>query len=376
VADLVRREVAFLVNISASPYVFGKADLRMRMLSKLARSHRKFLVFTNQVGGNDELVFDGNSAVFAPDGRMIAHAAAFKEDFTTVELDEREKEVEAAPEDISSLHSALVLGLRDYVTKSGFRKVLLGLSGGIDSAVTACIAADALGAKNVRGVSMPSSYSSPHSIKDAETLARELGIRFDLIRINGAVGCFDKALKKPFAGKKPDTTEENIQARIRGVLLMAISNKFGELVLATGNKSELSVGYCTLYGDMCGSLAVIGDVPKTKVYDLARYINRARQVIPENTFTKPPSAELKPDQTDQDTLPPYDVLDGIIHAYIEDAKDPSEIVRLGFSEPVVRQVVHMLRQSEFKRKQAAPVIKVTSKAFGAGRRMPIVNKWE
>jgi NAD+ synthase (glutamine-hydrolysing) len=364
------------VNISASPYEFGKRDLRMRMLSELARKHGRFLVFVNQAGGNDELVFDGNSGVFAPDGRVIARAAEFTEDFILVELDERAKTVEVPSEDTGSLHGALVTGLGDYVRKSGFRKAVVGLSGGIDSAVTACIAAEALGAENVRGVSMPSPYSSQHSIDDARELARNLGIRFDMARIDGVFGEFGEALRGLFAGTEPGTAEENIQARIRGVLLMAISNKFGELALATGNKSEMSVGYCTLYGDMCGSLAVIGDVPKTKIYDLARYINRKRRVIPENTFTKPPSAELKPNQTDQDTLPPYDVLDGILRAHVEEAKDAAEIVKLGFDEATVRKVLRMIRQSEFKRKQAAPVIKVTTKAFGVGRRIPIVNGWK
>jgi NAD+ synthetase len=297
VAELVKRGAGLLVNISASPYEFGKRDLRMRMLSELARKHGRFLVFVNQAGGNDELVFDGNSGVFAPDGRVIARAAEFTEDFILVELDERAKTVEVPSEDTGSLHGALVTGLGDYVRKSGFRKAVVGLSGGIDSAVTACIAAEALGAENVRGVSMPSPYSSQHSIDDARELARNLGIRFDMARIDGVFGEFGEALRGLFAGTEPGTAEENIQARIRGVLLMAISNKFGELALATGNKSEMSVGYCTLYGDMCGSLAVIGDVPKTKIYDLARYINRKRRVIPENTFTKPPSAELKPNQT-------------------------------------------------------------------------------
>jgi NAD+ synthetase len=376
VAELVKRGAELLVNISASPYEFGKRDLRMRMLSELARKHGRFLVFVNQAGGNDELVFDGNSGVFAPDGRMIARAAEFTEDFVLVELDERGKTVEVPSEDIGSLHGALVTGLGDYVRKSGFAKAVVGLSGGIDSAVTACIAAEALGAENVRGISMPSPYSSQHSIDDAREVAGKLGIRFDMARIDGVFGKFGEALGGLFAGTEPGTAEENIQARIRGVILMAISNKFGELVLATGNKSEMSVGYCTLYGDMCGSLAVIGDVPKTKIYDLARYINRKRRVIPENTFTKPPSAELKPNQTDQDTLPAYDVLDGILRAHVEEAKDAGEIVKLGFDEATVAKVLRMIRQSEFKRKQAAPVIKVTTKAFGVGRRMPIVNGWK
>lgn len=376
IAELAADGADFLVNLSASPYVFGKCGLRMRMLSELARKHGKFLVFVNQAGGNDELVFDGNSAVFAPDGRIIAHAAAFEEDFITVELSGDAEAVEAPAEDIGSLHAALVLGLRDYVTKSGFEKAVVGLSGGIDSAVTMCIAAEALGAKNVRGLSMPGPYSSEHSIDDARTLAKNLGTRLDTARIDDVFRSTNATLKDVFAAAEPDVTEENIQARIRGLLLTAVSNKFGELVLATGNKSELSVGYCTLYGDMCGGLAPIGDVPKTKVYELARFINREREVIPENTLTKPPSAELKPDQTDQDTLPAYDVLDGVLRAYVEDGKNAAEIAALGFNEEVVGRVIRMVARSEFKRKQAAPVIKVTSKAFGAGRRMPIVQGWE
>ena len=375
VAELVSAGAEILINISASPYAFGKRDLRLHMLSELAAKHGKFLVMVNQVGGDDELVFDGGSAVFAPDGRIVAHAAAFAEDFVTVALSADAHAADVPAEDVSHLHAALSLGLRDYVTKSGFREVVVGLSGGIDSAVTACIAADALGSENVRGVAMPSPYSSQHSIDDAKTLAGNLGIRFDVVRIDDIFSGFGEGLKELFAGTKPDTAEENIQARIRGVILMAISNKFGALVLATGNKSELSVGYCTLYGDMCGSLAVLGDVPKTTVYELARYINRDREIIPENTLTKPPSAELKPDQTDQDTLPPYDVLDGILTAYVEDRKDTDAIVKLGFDADTVRRVIRMIRQSEYKRKQAAPVIKVTSKAFGMGRRIPIVQGW-
>ncbi|HUV39153.1 MAG TPA: NAD+ synthase [Planctomycetota bacterium] len=375
VAKLSAAGAEVLVNVSASPYSFGKRDLRLRMLSELAKKHGRFLVLVNQVGGNDELVFDGNSAVFAPDGRVIAHAASFAEDFVTVELSQDTPALEVRPEDVGTLHDALVLGLRDYVTKSGFRRAVVGLSGGVDSALTACIAVDALGAGNVRGVSMPSTYSSQHSIDDAKTLAANLGIRFDLVRIDPMVESFTKALAPQFAGTEPDVAEENIQARIRGIVLMALSNKFGELVLATGNKSELSVGYCTLYGDMCGALAVIGDVPKMKVYELARHVNRSRQVIPRNTLTKPPSAELKPDQTDQDTLPPYDVLDGILTAYVEELRDPDAIVRLGFDADIVGRVIRMIRQSEYKRKQAAPVIKVTSKAFGMGRRIPIVQGW-
>jgi len=376
VAAVVEAGAEVLVNIAASPYTFGKRNLRTRMLSELAKKHGKFLVFVNQVGGNDELVFDGNSGVFAPDGRTIARAAAFEEDFVTVELSEAAETVETPAEDVADLHGALVLGLRDYLTKNGFKKAVVGVSGGIDSAVVASLAAEALGAANVRGVSMPSPYSSEHSVNDARALAADLGIRFDVVPINDIFEKVIAGVKPLFADAPPDTAEENVQARIRGALLMALSNKFGEMVLATGNKSELAVGYCTLYGDMCGGLAVLGDVPKMKVYELARFINRARPVIPEGTFTKPPSAELKPDQTDQDTLPPYDVLDGILQAYVEEAKDAAAIVKLGFDEATVRRVIRMVHSSEHKRRQAAPVIKVTSKAFGTGRRMPIAQGWQ
>jgi len=376
VTELVKRDVEFIVNISASPYVFGKRDLRRQMLAKLALTYRKPLVFVNQVGGNDELVFDGSSAAFSSEGRIVAHAAAFEEDFMTIDLAARNETLEVQGEDISSLEAALVLGLRDYVAKSGFEKAVVGLSGGVDSAVTACIAARALGAKNVRGVSMPGPYSSEHSMDDARELAENLNMRLDTVRIDEVFDQFQAGLKDVFSKTKPDITEENIQARIRGLVLMAISNKFNELVLATGNKSELAVGYCTLYGDMCGALAVLGDVPKMRVYEIARFINREREIIPESTLTKPPSAELKPDQTDQDTLPPYNVLDEILHAYLEEGKDASDIIEQGYPEQTVRWVIRRVNRYEYKRRQAPPVIKVTSKAFGTGRRMPIVQHWE
>jgi len=376
VTELVKRDVEFIVNISASPYVFGKRDLRRQMLAKLALTYRKPLVFVNQVGGNDELVFDGSSAAFSSEGRIVAHAAAFEEDFMTIDLAARNETLEVQGEDISSLEAALVLGLRDYVAKSGFEKAVVGLSGGVDSAVTACIAARALGAKNVRGVSMPGPYSSEHSMDDARELAENLNMRLDTVRIDQVFDQFQAGLEDVFAKTKPDITEENIQARIRGTVLMAISNKFNELVLATGNKSELAVGYCTLYGDMCGALAVLGDVPKMRVYEIARFINREREIIPESTLTKPPSAELKPDQTDQDTLPPYNVLDEILHAYLEEGKDASDIIEQGYPEQTVRWVIRRVNRYEYKRRQAPPVIKVTSKAFGTGRRMPIVQRWQ
>ncbi len=375
ISALAKKGAEFFVNLSASPYEFGKRDLRTRMLSELAKKHRRFFVYVNQAGGNDELVFDGNSMVFAPDGRVIARAREFHEDFVVVDLDANASTVHVPPEDIGSLHDALVCGLGDYLHKNGFTQAALGLSGGIDSAVVACLAAEALGPGNVRAVSMPSPYSSLHSLDDARTLAKNLGIRYDVARIDGAFAAMLDTLKPLFKGAEPGIAEENVQARVRGMLLMALSNKFGEIVLATGNKSELSTGYCTLYGDMCGGIAPIGDVPKMKVYALGRHNNRKREIIPENTFAKPPSAELKPNQTDQDTLPPYNVLDDILQAYIEEMKSPEEIVKAGFDEATVRKVVHMIWRSEYKRKQAAPVIKVTTKAFGIGRRMPIAQRW-
>ncbi len=385
-AQLAAAGAKIMINISASPFTWDKQAFRMRLFGSHARRHHMPLVFVNQVGGNDELVFDGASAVFDPDGRVIAQAKAFEEDLLIADVPfaaepnattSAGNRVEAYPSGIAQLHDALVLGTRDYVQKCGFKAVVLGLSGGIDSAVTAAIAAAAVGPGNVTGVAMPSRYSSQHSKDDARTLAGNLGIRFKMIPIGAMHEVFEENLRPHFEGRAPDTTEENLQARIRGNTLMALSNKFGWLLLTTGNKSELAVGYCTLYGDMAGGLAVISDIPKTEIYPLAEYINAkaGRDVIPRGTFTKPPSAELRPDQTDQDTLPPYALLDAILEEYVENEKSVDEIIALGFDADTVRKVIRWVDVNEYKRKQSAPGLKVTSRAFGFGRRMPIAARF-
>jgi NAD+ synthetase len=342
-------------------------------------------VYCNLVGGNDELIFDGNSLAFDASGRLLAQGGAFVEDLVLVDLEDRASAQPFAPlESAAALHDALVLGLRDYTGKCGFQSVVLGLSGGIDSAVTACLAVAALGRENVLGVSMPSQFSSKGSLEDARELARNLGIRWETIPIQDVFEQFKRELQPIFHGLREDTTEENIQARIRGTTLMALSNKLGHMLLTTGNKSELAVGYCTLYGDMNGGLGVIADVPKTMVYELARHINesgnrkegRQRFPIPESSLTKPPSAELRPNQTDQDTLPPYDVLDAVIKRYIEESKSAAEIVKeTGYDEKLVRDIVRKIDLNEYKRKQAPPCLRVTTKAFGIGRRVPIAQRY-
>lgn len=367
-----------MVNISASPFVRHKHPFRVQLFGNQAKKHRLPLVFVNQVGGNDELIFDGASAVFNADGQVIAQAKPFEEDLLVVDLDRPQSaRVEPYPSDIASIHDALVLGTRDYVRKCGFKKVVLGLSGGIDSAVTAALAVDALGAENVTGVAMPSRYSSEHSITDARLVAESLGIAFKVIPIGPIHDAFEKHLEPHFEGRPADITEENIQARIRGNIMMSLSNKFCWLLLTTGNKSELGVGYCTLYGDMAGGLAVISDVPKTLVYKVAYHMNEraGREVIPQGSLTKPPSAELRPDQTDQDSLPPYDVLDAILEQYIDHEKSVDEIIEAGFDAVVVRKMIRLVDTSEYKRKQAAQGLKVTSRAFGVGRRMPIAARF-
>jgi NAD+ synthase/NAD+ synthase (glutamine-hydrolysing) len=368
-----------LVNMSASPFATGKQDLRERMLSSLARKHDLFVVYVNQVGGNDDLVFDGRSFAVAPSGRVTARARSFREDTLVLDVpgDSGHRELPPVEVEEEEIYEALVLGTRDYARKCGFSKVLLGLSGGIDSALTAAIAADALGPSNVLGVLMPSPFSSGGSVDDALELARRLGIATETLPIAPIMRAFDEALAPPFAGRPADVTEENIQARIRGNLLMALSNKFGTLLLTTGNKSELAVGYCTLYGDMSGGLAVIADVPKTTVYRVARWLNQRRDVIPLAIITKAPSAELRPDQTDQDSLPPYDVLDGILERHVEQHQSHEDIVAAGYDPATVRRVLRLVRTAEFKRKQAAPGLKVTDRAFGSGWRMPIARgDWE
>ena len=378
VEDLIGAGGKVLLNISSSPFYLGKRELRHAMLAAIASNYRVPVAMVNQIGGNDSLVFDGSSFVLGPGGEVIAQAKSFEEDLICFDTETLTGDVHARDEGMeSSAYSALVLGTHDYVHKCGFREVVLGLSGGIDSALTASIAVDALGRENVVGIGMPGPYSSRGSIDDAAELARNLGIRFELVPIGDIFDAYGKALSSVFAGRQPDVTEENIQARIRGSLIMAISNKFGCLVLTTGNKSELGAGYCTLYGDMCGGLAVISDVPKTLVYRLANFVNSRSPVIPRSTIEKPPSAELRPDQKDSDSLPPYEVLDAILQDYIEDNKAPDEIAaERGYDPQLVRRIACMVDKSEYKRQQAAPGLKISEKAFGFGRRYPIAAKVE
>ncbi|MEN6549784.1 MAG: NAD+ synthase [Armatimonadia bacterium] len=374
---LVKKGATLLLNISASPFSMGKEEVRARLISKHAQKHGVPFVYANQVGGNDELVFDGRSLAFDGQGKPLAVFPSFEEHVATVDTAATGNESLYHPqEQIASVHDALVLGVRDYLRKCGFSKAVIGLSGGIDSAVTACIAAEALGAANVLGMGMPSRYSSGGSIDDARALADNLQIRFELVSIKPAFEAYAKILQELFEGTPPGVAEENIQSRIRGNLLMAMSNKYGSLVLTTGNKSEIAVGYCTLYGDMSGGLSVLSDVPKTMVYELAEYINRKREIIPQSSITKPPSAELRPDQTDQDTLPPYDVLDQIIELYVEQDECAANIVERGFDPQTVKWVITTIDRNEYKRRQAAPGLKVTSKAFGVGRRMPVAARIE
>ena len=378
VEELMRQKPALYINLSASPFWHGKRAIRRRMLAAIARRDGVPVLLCNQVGGNDSLIFDGSSMALNARGELIAQAASFEEDLIVLDL-VAPYDAQALPaaeeDDTAAAYRALVLGTRDYVCKCGFRKVLVGLSGGIDSALVAAIAKDALGAENVIGIGMPSPYSSTGSIDDSRRLAANLGIRYEVIGISGLFEEYAHALEPLFAGTKPDITEENIQSRIRGCLLMALSNKFSALVLTTGNKSEMAVGYCTLYGDMVGALAVIGDLVKTRVYAVCRWLNRNGEVIPEAILTKPPSAELRPDQKDTDSLPPYEVLDPILEAYVERYETPERIAEAhGFPLKLVQQVVRLVERSEYKRQQAAPVLKVTSKSFGMGRRFPIAVK--
>ncbi len=378
VEDLVRAGAQVLITINASPYHMGKRAQRREVFANTARRHRIPLVYVNQVGGNDSLVFDGSSFAMDAEARVIASCRSFAEDLVIVDTDTGAGEQHTDLDDeCEAVYSALALGTRDYLRKCGFRKALIGLSGGIDSSLTAAVAVDAVGAENVLGVAMPSPYSSEASNEDARTLASHLGVRFEVVPITGIFEAYLNAVEPLFAGCERDVTEENLQARIRGGILMALSNKWGHLVLTTGNKSELGVGYCTLYGDMVGGLAVIGDVPKTLVYRLARVANRRHPgAIPERVFEKPPSAELRPNQTDQDTLPPYDVLDQVLKAYIEDYAAPGEIAAsLSLPLEFVKGIVNAVDRNEYKRQQAAPGLKVTTKAFGIGRRFPIAQRF-
>ena len=418
IADLMSVGAELLVNASASPFVMGKHAFRLELFAAQAKRFGKPIVYVNQVGGNDELVFDGNSVVIDGSGKVIASGKAFTEDLLIAEVeipklkkanepvgmpadyppplssmpaaaayagertDMRADRILSAPEtyeeaDLEAVFKALVLGLRDYVHKTGFKSVVLGLSGGIDSALTAALAVEAFGPEKVVGVAMPSKFSSDHSVADARDLAKNLGLTFHIIPIKDVHSAFEGTLAGVFKGLAPDVTEENLQARSRGVVLMAMSNKLNHLLLTTGNKSELAVGYCTLYGDMCGGLAVISDVPKTLVWELSRYYNRVkgRELIPQSSIDKVPSAELRPNQTDQDSLPPYPVLDGILFRYVEEEKGPRQIIAEGFDEATVNRMIRLIDRSEYKRRQAAPGIKVTSRAFGFGRRMPIAQRY-
>jgi NAD+ synthase (glutamine-hydrolysing) len=377
VTELVGQGTTLLLNISASPYTIDKRALRFEMLRSIAITHRRPVVYVNQVGGNDSLIFDGASLALTADGKVAAQALAFEEDLVLFDTETGYGEIHPQPrEEIEYAYRALVIGTRDYVSKCGFKKALVGLSGGVDSAVVASIAVDALGAENVQGVSMPGPYSSEGSKEDAKALASNLGIQLITVPISDVFDAYRKALAPAFGERAPDVAEENIQARIRGNYLMALSNKFGSMLLSTGNKSELAVGYCTLYGDMAGGLAVISDVPKLMIYELARWINRERDLIPRATLDKAPSAELRPNQKDEDSLPPYDVLDRILKAYIEDLRSPKEIAEhYGFDVQLVREIALHVDRTEYKRKQAAPGLKITSRAFGFGRPFPIAQRF-
>ena len=378
VEELAAQGMDLLINIASSPYHMGKRKVRLEMLQAIARRHQVAIAMVNQVGGNDQLVFDGSSFVISADGRVCAQAKTFEPDliFYDTETGEGDRH-EQMQDECEVVYEGLVVGTRDYVQKCGFHKVIVGLSGGIDSSVTALIGVDAVGAENMIGVAMPGPYSSEGSVTDARHMAEKLGIQFEIVSINEIFNAFDRTLAPVFEGRDRDVTEENLQARLRGDALMALSNKFGALVLTTGNKSELAVGYCTLYGDMCGGLAVISDVPKTIVYQLGRVGNRQHpDAIPESVFTKPPSAELRPDQKDTDSLPEYEVLDPILKAYVEEYQDPAAIAQsLNLPEELIRNITQKVDRNEYKRKQAAPGLRVTSKAFGVGRRFPIAQRF-
>jgi NAD+ synthase (glutamine-hydrolysing) len=375
VRNLVEQGVEIIVNLSASPFRLGAPACRLEMIAAQARTYQRSICYCNLVGGNDQLIFDGNSIAVNASGNLISQLAAFREDEKVIDTDSAAAIKFHEGKTPEQLFAALSLGVRDYFRKCNFHSAVIGLSGGVDSAVTAVIAVDALGAKNVTGVSMPSPYSSRGSINDARALARSLGIKFFEIPITDAFRDFKAQFKEIFKGLPENETEENMQPRLRAMTLMALSNKLGHLLLTTGNKSELAVGYCTLYGDMAGGLAVISDVPKTMIYELARWINRKREVIPRSTIEKAPSAELKPNQKDQDTLPPYEILDQILQLYVEENLSARDIIARGFDEKTVRWVQRRVDLNEYKREQAAPGLKVTSRAFGMGRKMPIAQRY-
>ena len=386
IADLARLNVDIIVNLSASPYSVGKQNLREKMLRHAVEKYQLPIIYVNQVGANDDLIFDGNSIAFSKEGSIVAYGKSFASDLLTVDLNPASESksnlgeidsysIEKARSEEAEIFAALVLGVKDYARKCGFTKALLGLSGGIDSSLVAAIATEALGKDNVLGILMPSPYSSEHSITDALGLINNLGIKSEKIAIQEGMTAYDTMLEPLFAGTEFGVAEENIQSRLRGGLLMAIANKFNYLLLSTGNKSEMAVGYCTLYGDMNGGLAVIADVPKTKVFDLCRWLNRNGEIIPVNVINKPPSAELKPGQKDADSLPSYEILDDILDRIISQHQSEKEIVRSGHDANTVKQIFKLLARAEFKRRQAPPGLKITDRAFGTGWRMPIASKW-
>ena len=377
VEELVGDGAECIITINSSPFTIGKPALRRDMLSRLALRHKVPVIYVNQVGANDSLIFDGASMVFGPDGKLRAQAEMFEEDIICYDTEKGSGDLRKIPKgEVETAFRALVLGVKDYFKKCGIEKAVVGVSGGIDSSLSVSVAVQALGKKNVLGVAMPSEFSSKSSVDDAKELCRNLGIEFKIIPIQKIVDSYHDTLRGEFKGLPPGIAEENIQARVRANILLALSNKFGYLVLNNGNKSESSVGYCTIYGDMAGGLAVISDVPKMMVYELAKYVNRSRTIIPENVFAKPPSAELRPDQKDQDSLPPYETLDKIITAYVEESKGIDEIIAAGLDKDIVIEIVKMINRNEYKRRQMPPGLKVTTKAYGFGRRMPIAGRIE
>ncbi|HHH50724.1 MAG TPA: NAD+ synthase [Saprospiraceae bacterium] len=376
--ELMPQKPDFIINVSASPFSYEQANARIHVLKANVKRYGLPMFYINHCGAQTQILFDGGSLVMSPNEKVFDELPYFEECIRTYDLEEvkkNQKSNERTKNKMTLIHDAIVMGIRDYFGKLGFKRAILGLSGGIDSAVTLVLAARALGADNVRAVLLPSQFSSDHSINDARQLAQKLGVQYDIMPISSIYDSFENILKPHFLGTQFDITEENIQARVRGVLLMAMSNKFGNIVLNTSNKSEMAVGYGTLYGDMCGGLSVIGDVYKTEVFDLARYINTTEEIIPNNTITKPPSAELRPDQKDSDSLPAYEDLDEILYQYIEKRKGPKEIIKMGFEKKLVLRILRLVNINEFKRFQTAPVLRVSTKAFGMGRRMPIVGKY-